>query len=143
MKGELRELLKKCWDAGKDYGSNRTDKNFNDFLNSVNSLPDGEAMNEEIIKVQRLIIQGYYNRIVMQQPDLDTIIGWLESDLKTIRMDNTLIEAEKIINEYDPHEASEVKCDNCSHKCVAVRPLGTDKLECPNCGNTGYFENID
>ena len=25
------ELLKRCWQAGVDYGSNRTDKNFNDF----------------------------------------------------------------------------------------------------------------
>tara|TARA_R110000787_G_scaffold279312_1_gene389392 strand:- start:194 stop:496 length:303 start_codon:yes stop_codon:yes gene_type:complete len=100
-------------------------------------------MKEEVIKAQRSIIQGYYNRIVMQQPDLETIIGWLESDLQTIRMDNILLDAEKIINEYDPHEASQVKCDNCNHKWVAVRPLGIDKLECPKCENIGCFENLD
>jgi hypothetical protein len=25
------ELLKRCWQAGVEYGSNRTDENFNDF----------------------------------------------------------------------------------------------------------------
>ena len=29
---EIRDLLKKAFKAGQDYGSNRTDKNFNDFL---------------------------------------------------------------------------------------------------------------
>ena len=42
----------------------------------------------------------------------------------------------------DPHEASEVRCDLCSYEWIAVRPVGLDKLECPNCGNVSYFENI-
>lgn len=42
----------------------------------------------------------------------------------------------------DPHEVSTVECDLCSHQWVAVRPLGLEKLECPNCGNMVYFENI-
>ena len=29
---ENRDLLKLAFEAGKEYGSNRTDKNFNDFL---------------------------------------------------------------------------------------------------------------
>lgn len=40
-------------------------------------------------------------------------------------------------------ETSLVKCDLCSHEWVAVRPEGLDKLECPNCGNFVYFENIE
>ena len=55
-------------------------------------------LSEEIIKAQKLIIQGYYTRIVMQQPSLETIIKWLESDLQTIKMNNTLLNANKIIN---------------------------------------------
>lgn len=42
----------------------------------------------------------------------------------------------------DKHEYSNVKCDLCSHEWVAVRPLGLEKLECPNCANIVYFENI-
>lgn len=51
-------------------------------------------MKAEIIQAQREIIQGYYNRIVMQQPDLETIIQWLEDDLQTIRMDGIVLDAE-------------------------------------------------
>jgi len=42
----------------------------------------------------------------------------------------------------DPHETSLVKCDICSHTWVAVRPLDTPKLECPNCHNICNFSNI-
>jgi len=42
---------------------------------------------------------------------------------------------------YDPHEASLVKCDICSHEWVATRPAGLTKLECPNCLNMVQFEN--
>jgi len=44
--------------------------------------------------------------------------------------------------EYDPHEASKVRCDLCSYEWVAVRPKGLKKLECPNCSNMVHFENI-
>lgn len=40
-------------------------------------------------------------------------------------------------------EVSQVKCDLCSKEWTAVRPLGTEKLECPNCENIVYFENIE
>jgi ribosomal protein S27E len=39
-------------------------------------------------------------------------------------------------------ESSLVKCDLCGHTWVAVRPAGTAMLECPNCHNIAYFENI-
>lgn len=39
-------------------------------------------------------------------------------------------------------ETSLVKCDLCSYHWVAVRPFGLTKLECPNCNNMVYFENI-
>lgn len=40
-------------------------------------------------------------------------------------------------------EWSKVKCDLCSHEWVAIRPaIGLTKLECPECGNMVYFENI-
>jgi len=38
-------------------------------------------------------------------------------------------------------ETSHVKCDLCSYEWVAIRPLGTEKLECPNCNNIVIFEN--
>jgi hypothetical protein len=49
---------------------------------------------------------------------------------------------ESVETPLDPHESSAVKCDLCGHEWVAVRPAGLTKLECPNCGNIGYFENI-
>jgi hypothetical protein len=42
----------------------------------------------------------------------------------------------------EQYEYSLVECDLCSHRWVAVRPVGLIKLECPNCGNMVYFENI-
>lgn len=39
-------------------------------------------------------------------------------------------------------DASLVECDLCSHDWVSVRPFGLEKLECPNCENMVYFENI-
>lgn len=43
----------------------------------------------------------------------------------------------------DEYETSLVRCDLCSHTWVAVRQVGLIKLECPNCGNMTYFENIE
>lgn len=45
--------------------------------------------------------------------------------------------------ESDPHEVSKVKCDLCGFGWIAVRPEGLEKLECPNCANMVYFENIE
>ena len=44
--------------------------------------------------------------------------------------------------EKDPHEVSKVKCDLCGYTWIAVRPEGLIKIECPNCENMVYFENI-
>jgi transposase-like protein len=80
-------------------------------------------MKAEIIQAQREIIQGYYNRIVMQQPDIKTIIQWLEDDLQTIRMDNIVLNAENIINApIYPHEVSKVKCDASNYYLAAACP---------------------
>jgi DNA-directed RNA polymerase subunit RPC12/RpoP len=46
------------------------------------------------------------------------------------------------MQEEENYEYSLVQCDLCGHKWVAVRPVDTPKLECPNCGNIGYFEDI-
>ena len=40
------------------------------------------------------------------------------------------------------YEVSSVKCSICENEWVAVRPLGTEKLECKNCGHNTYFENL-
>jgi DNA-directed RNA polymerase subunit RPC12/RpoP len=42
----------------------------------------------------------------------------------------------------DKWEVSMVQCDLCSHRWIAVRPKGLDRLECPNCSNMAMFENI-
>ena len=43
------------------------------------------------------------------------------------------------IEEYTPHEVSEVICVKCCHRWISVRPKGTllKNIECPNCGK-GY-----
>ena len=43
------------------------------------------------------------------------------------------------IEEYIPHEVSEVICVKCCHRWISVRPKGTllKNIECPNCGK-GY-----
>lgn len=46
------------------------------------------------------------------------------------------------LDKYDPHEYSKVICDLCNYSWVSVRPLGTKKLECPNCNNLVNFENV-
>ena len=38
-------------------------------------------------------------------------------------------------------EVGKVKCDLCSYEWIAVRPLNTDRLECPNCENMVMYEN--
>jgi DNA-directed RNA polymerase subunit RPC12/RpoP len=38
---------------------------------------------------------------------------------------------------------SEVECDLCSHKWVAVFLAECERLECPNCGNMVTYEVID
>ena len=46
------------------------------------------------------------------------------------------------IEEYTPHEVSEVICVKCCHRWISVRPKGTllKNIECPNCGK-GYVIN--
>lgn len=56
-------------------------------------------------------------------------------------LDINVIEHVKEIVE-DPHEWSKVSCDLCGNSWVAVRPVGVEKLECPNCHNLSQFENI-
>ena len=36
--------------------------------------------------------------------------------------------------------ASLVECSICTHKWVAVRPIETSELECPNCNHMTYIE---
>lgn len=44
--------------------------------------------------------------------------------------------------EFDPHEVSKVRCIICTHEWIAVRPLGTQTLECPNCEYNMVFEEL-
>lgn len=38
------------------------------------------------------------------------------------------------LDEHRPHISGPVVCTRCRHKWTAVRPVGTDLLECPVCG---------
>lgn len=40
------------------------------------------------------------------------------------------------------HEVTMVECDLCKNKWVAIRPEGTLKLECKQCGYTANYENV-
>ncbi len=41
-----------------------------------------------------------------------------------------------------PHIVSKVQCDICTHKWVAIRPVGLTELQCPNCKLIVTFDNI-
>lgn len=42
----------------------------------------------------------------------------------------------------DPHLSGEAICACCRHKWIAVAPVGTKELECPECGTfKGLFVN--
>ena len=42
----------------------------------------------------------------------------------------------------DPHMGGAAVCMNCRHTWAAVAPIGTEQLECPNCGTLkGFFAN--
>lgn len=38
------------------------------------------------------------------------------------------------LDEHRSHLSGPVICTRCRHKWIAVRPIGTDLLECPSCG---------
>lgn len=116
---------------------------FNALLSATARVAELEAqIKVKVLQAQQEIVQGYYSRISMQKPDNDTILNWLEDDLQTLRMDDVVLDAEKIINApIDPHEVSNVKCDTCNYGWLAVRPEGLTKLECPNCGLICSFDN--
>ena len=78
---------------------------------------------EERLKGQREIIQGYYLRIHYQKPDLETIMDWLEDDLRTLGMEDTLLGANKVlespkdnipVDEAPKSECNVIKCENTS-----------------------------
>ncbi len=45
------------------------------------------------------IIRGYYNRILMNNPTIEEIIGWLESDLQEVRKEDVLHMAKEILKQ--------------------------------------------
>jgi hypothetical protein len=99
-------------------------------------------MQKKILAAQREIVQGYYNRIIMQKPDLEIILQWLENDLEYLSQEDAVEGVNDIIMNYHPHEVSKVECSVCKHSWVAVRQKGLQKLECPNCELMVDFENV-
>ena len=84
---------------------------------------------QQIIDAQLFIIQGYYNKIVLDKLSVCDILNMLEADRAFLQGEQNVLAASSFINNYDPHEVSTVKCDLCSLKWVAVRPEGVEKLE--------------
>lgn len=99
-------------------------------------------MTKEILSAQREVVQGYYIRISNQNPDIETILQWLESDLEHLSMGDAVESAKDIIMEYDPHEYGMVECLICTYRWIAVRPEGTKELECPKCMRMTEVENV-
>lgn len=58
----------------------------------------------------------------------------LIEDAKAAQSNVTPIEANL------PHAVGEVVCGNCNHRAVSVRPVGTEPLECPECGEMAMRE---
>lgn len=51
--------------------------------------------------------------------------------------------AKPIEDKQEPHLSGEAFCGGCSHKWVAVAPVGTTHLDCPACGRLwGAFKNV-
>jgi hypothetical protein len=68
---------------------------------------------------------------------------WLEEEGDD---DDWFVPTEDLIEGITVHsgwEQSFVECDLCSHRWMAVRPEGTPKLECPNCEQITYFEEVE
>ena len=43
----------------------------------------------------------------------------------------------------EPHLSGNAQCIGCKHRWVAVAPVGTMELDCPECGlNKGRFRNV-
>lgn len=45
-----------------------------------------------------------------------------------------IVSLAKFKEENSPHWAGAAKCVSCKHEWVAVAPLGTEWIECPECG---------
>lgn len=56
-------------------------------------------MNAGIAAAQRELIQGYYNRIHLQNPTIDEIMEWLQSDLLHVTKEDLVIDAKAILNQ--------------------------------------------
>lgn len=72
-------------------------------------------------------------------PNPHEVFKFLKNDCQ---FNNDWINDNFRVDKLDPHEASKVRCDLCTHEWIAVRPEGLTELECPNCKNLGTFENI-
>jgi hypothetical protein len=85
--------------------------------------PSEKLMYDAIQEVEKLGADPKLTDIVvMLSKAKDLMSDWIDADF--------------------PHEVSQVKCDLCGKEWTAVRPEGLVKLECPECGNMVYFENI-
>jgi hypothetical protein len=56
-------------------------------------------MKTEIIQAQREIVQGYFNKIMIDKLTVDEILDCLQCDLNTLRGDDVIIEAQNILKQ--------------------------------------------
>lgn len=54
-----------------------------------------------------------------------------------------IVDFEKAKKEREPHLQGNAICAGCRHKWEAIAPIGTDRLECPEChSNKGVFVEL-
>ena len=60
---EIEKLLKECWKAGKKYGGNWTDKNFNDFMDKHQEQVKLFAIPVVVLRSEQLLCEDCGGKI--------------------------------------------------------------------------------
>lgn len=94
---ELKQVALRCSDEVEDLRPLKI-KYLAIVMENAGLKRDNEKIQNESFG---FIIRGYYNRIIMNKPDMETVIKWLESDLQEIKQEDLLIMAKEILNTYN------------------------------------------
>lgn len=91
-------------------------------ISNYNFTYDADILDSPAVIGVEIIGNVYQNSdLIYDFPELSQML-----DLSVEEDDDTIVE--------------EVQCDLCSYKWTAMYYIGTEKLECPNCGNMAHFE---
>lgn len=93
---------------------------------------------KEIINILK---QYQLNKI--DKKDVAIIISGLIESYAEDKIQKRLIELKAGATQPEAKfQVSMVKCDLCGYEWTAVRPLGTEKLQCSQCNHVTNFENV-